>query len=492
MTIIKPTFTLLVSIILIGGCSTYKGHKLPPDGGLMGEATGIPFQMVRPEYTLKITPKADDETTPFHTLEVAYIPDPTQRFTLTLDPAFLTDGTFNLNLGPNSNLADGSVVLSEQITPFVTSLGTFASSLVGVLPLVADQGTPFSIIRDQVAVECQSSIGKNIVERMKMLKVYGSRLGEDGEEFFVRHFHYLDNSELECLEKVRDKLKQNHEDIELTFIQQWEESKKTFLDQYSDEDAKRLVKSLQKDVDQRDKEKLKKLEEEYEQRVQADPTLETDERFKAEQKLHMAARQIGGIARTSKESEIVQSFIDMSDAVWRARHVLHLERGIERAEADYLRHPEGADERRRLEDKIVKLRLEWAYTIGKAADYDRLLDLNQFIAKIRQKTVQGGKTWATAEYTQAREERDILLKEITDSRGTIVAINTPSTPSAVTVKTQDIVNLTRATPAFIKESTTTGWANTPAGIDAPEYVIVLEPLLESHILKSTNSMGDTQ
>ena len=180
---------LLVGAILLGGCSTYQGHKIAQDGSLAVEPTGIPFQMTRPEYTIKITPKKDEKTAPFYTLVVDYIPDATQRYTLTLDPAFLTDGDFTLNLDTNGNITDGTSVLSEQVTPFVTSLGSFASNILGSIA-VLDKQTVFA----------------------------------------------------EMYNTVENKASAN-----------WDTEKKSFSGTYKDQDAKSLVDALEREIKDKDK-----------------------------------------------------------------------------------------------------------------------------------------------------------------------------------------------------------------------------------------------
>ncbi|MCK5232935.1 MAG: hypothetical protein KAR13_21860, partial [Desulfobulbaceae bacterium] len=117
---------------------------------------------------------------------------------------------------------------------------------------------------------------------------------------------------------------------------------------------------------------------------------------------------------------------------------------------------------------------------------------NDFLSDISQKTIQDGKSWAAEEYIKARGERNILIKEIASSRKTVVAANSTSKPPIAKVESRDILNVARATKKYVEASTKPGWSGTPKAKDAPEFVIVLEPIFDSLLLDVKNNTGGAE
>jgi hypothetical protein len=151
------TFCLLSSLLLIfWGCSTYKGHKISLEGTLPVKSTGIPFKLVRPEYTIKISPDPDDETKANYTLKAVYVPDASQQYTLTLDPSFFADGNFTLNLNASGMIEDSTATVSERVTPFITTIGTIAADLAGPLSIAFDKQTAVGALKNEIVV-CKDS-----------------------------------------------------------------------------------------------------------------------------------------------------------------------------------------------------------------------------------------------------------------------------------------------------------------------------------------------
>src|SRR5438046_1776711 len=94
----RTPWSLLLPI-LIFGCSTYRGEKLGIHDNKPVAATGVPYTLVRPEYTLTRTPPAAGEKKPTYTLGVSYEADPTHRYTLRIEPGIFADPNFVLKLG---------------------------------------------------------------------------------------------------------------------------------------------------------------------------------------------------------------------------------------------------------------------------------------------------------------------------------------------------------------------------------------------------------
>ena len=118
-------------VLLLGACtSSYQTVRLDSSGeypeAKRGQAVGVPFTLTKPEFTIKKIEGSDPER---FQVTVNYVPDPTQRYALRLDPTWLSKIDFNMALGPSGGLTSTSADVKDQIIPFTASVVNLAASL---------------------------------------------------------------------------------------------------------------------------------------------------------------------------------------------------------------------------------------------------------------------------------------------------------------------------------------------------------------------------
>ena len=77
------------------------------------------------------TPPATGSQDPPYALTVAYVPDPSQRYSLKIDPGVLKAPDFTMKFGSGGVLSGTTATVTEQVTPFITAIGSFAASVIG-------------------------------------------------------------------------------------------------------------------------------------------------------------------------------------------------------------------------------------------------------------------------------------------------------------------------------------------------------------------------
>src|SRR6185503_13356403 len=100
------TKVCLVSIAAasMAACSTYTGKKIGDATGQLLPPDGVPYSLVKPEYTLTRTPPAAGAKTPTYEIKVNYVPDHTQRYSVKVDPGIFTNPEFALKFGDGGTL----------------------------------------------------------------------------------------------------------------------------------------------------------------------------------------------------------------------------------------------------------------------------------------------------------------------------------------------------------------------------------------------------
>lgn len=124
----------LAIAVAVTGCSTFEGRhlapgeKLPgPDWYLLSGNGGIPYNLPTAQYTLQRT-IVDGQAR--YGVGVAYAPDPAQRFTLRVDPAFLTSVGFDVGLGEKGELNQVGATTKDQVVPTIQAIGAIVGSIV--------------------------------------------------------------------------------------------------------------------------------------------------------------------------------------------------------------------------------------------------------------------------------------------------------------------------------------------------------------------------
>lgn len=102
-----------------------KGWKLPPSGELPEGASGVPFQLSRPVFTLRQHEEAKSEDGSRYTLTLSHVPDAGQRYAVALDAHWLSEPAFELDFNEAGLLVKTNSTSSEQFSEVVSSLGSF-------------------------------------------------------------------------------------------------------------------------------------------------------------------------------------------------------------------------------------------------------------------------------------------------------------------------------------------------------------------------------
>lgn len=471
---ISATAMAMMIFFLGYGCSTYRGQKYETintmDKKLIHiEPSGIPYTLSRPEYTVTRNPPAEGQKLPTYTLGVTYEPDPGQKYTLKIDPGVFADPNFTVKLAASGTMQSTSAEFAEQVTPMVTTLGSFAASLIGLaaagvldktslvsaiadpLKKIKECQDPFSdvpalCIKDLTGPTCpsQKKLGSAIEERIRAFR---------SDEKFVEFFHYITEKERECLEAERNYMSEKSEKTQISKLNEWQdECKKT------PEENREFAKQLNRAIDTNDNEKFKELENEIES-DKANNKI-TDEIEKTRRKLLETAKR-AGIKPLKDEAQVkIEFFIEMDNQTWSARHLLYLEREIEKMEIFALRRPGlTPSQKAKVYNFIGDLRRQHAETMGVLELYVRSRTLAKFIENIKEKSVDRGRAPATSEYAMARAELDTALAQIELRRTRILSNGKPATPSVApslksinvkrVVSEKDIKNLGADGPDFL-------------------------------------------
>jgi hypothetical protein len=466
------TLAMVALVLLLGACSTYRGEKLGIHNGNTVAPTGIPYTLVRPEYTLSRTPPVNGEKRPTYTLSVTYEADPEHYYTLKIAPGIFADPDFTMKLGTNGTLQSTKATFTEQITPTITALGSFAANLIGALATGAldKASVRQAIIAELTGNACASfsdvprlpatppmqtpSVASAMRDRINGFK--------DDDEFAAL-FHYVTEKERSCLETARSNLGTTIATSHKADIEQWETARRQYLSAHPTDTL--FVDRLTRAVATDDSSAFDTLKSE----IKADSNeARADERNSL---FELAVPAAKGQAGTEAQDKL-DFFISMDTQTWRGRHVLFLEREIDRATLFALRRPQlSQKEKQDVAKYSQELRRQHAATIGVTGLYDRSVELAAFIAKIPDKFVQGGRAPAAAEYATARAELDEVLKQIEAQRSRVLTDAKPAPPPpAPPLKATKLRRVSRDT---IERSKAPEWIN-GEGATAPNYVFVLQ------------------
>jgi hypothetical protein len=473
-----------LALVLMFGCSTYKGQKyatIVDNKPQYVAPTGIPFALTRPEYTLARTPPAEGQKLPTYTLGVTYEPDPSHKYTLKINPGIFADPNFTVKLAAGGTLQATTVTFTEQITPTITTLGQFTASIIGALAVAAvlDKTSLRQEINSGItSAKCNSESDvpalcvDNIGPSCPLPEEVGSAIKKRIDAFksddeFVELFHYVTEKEHLCLEAAAKELKQKlsitKEDVDKK-KNKWIEKREAYLkDKKDDSKAWDIVNRLTLAVINDDRKAFEELKSEIKNEV-ADEEKKHKRGPASEKNELIVNAQEAAESQTQYEAQPkLDFFVKMDIPTWFGRHLLYLEREIEKTETFALRHPKLTDpQKAQIKKFISTLRRQRAAAIGALDLHDRSVVLSEFIEKIRDKPVFGGTAPATSEYATARAELDTVLLQIEARRTRVLAsAKPPPPPQAPPLK---ITNVKRVSSDEIKK----------LGPNGPDYVLVLK------------------
>lgn len=482
---------LAAFVVLATGCSTYSGQKLglKPEKDANGAVVmkevipeGIPYNMVRPEYALTRAAPAAGATKPTYSLTVSYVPDPSQRYSLKIKPSTFTNPDFVMKFGGGGTLQSTAATFTEQVTPTITAVGSFAANLVGVLATgLLDKAS----VRDQIKVVLQppappppqppppgTCVGPSNVPRIpsESGRTIASEIIARMNEFkddatFAAQFHYVTDQEKRCLAEVLTLLTTKAESTAATAIKDWETARTAHLTALPNDGP--FVDRITAAVKTEDTKELDAIAAEIRKKLVG---LTLPEPENTRNALLAKARPAATAFSTTEARKQLDAIVNADAPTWRARHLLYLEREIGRIGLLRIqRAPLGGDPA--VDAHLEMLRLSRAVILEAKDLHRRAIVLSAFIDAIRDKAVEGGTAPATAEFATARAELDAVLVQIETRRSRVIADAAPPTPPVV-VPLQD-QPVKRVTAEDVKKSKEAGWAS-GAGVNASEYVLVLK------------------
>lgn len=451
-------------------CSSYRGHKIASDGTLpANENTGVPFQMTRPEYTLNVAPSAADATVATYTLIATHVPDPDNRYTLALDPAIFADSTFLMNFGKFGNIAQNTSGISSRVAATITAVAGAATEVISAL---RDQSTAYDqwtkAITDSASTECKTKIDQTssvrdvIKSDISELENMGHPATKEvGVSQVLQLYHPAKISEKNCLKSVYSELRSKNQDNLETVSKTYTEAltptiAKTkngtkiadFVDKHNAAGLKELVEQLTKDV-------------------------ATDQDAAAALGVAQKASSLLMKLQSNETTELAGTFADMSPTVWRARHLLYLERKIAEYKVNLLMVSTSDRPADSNSEKLKKATADARSLFDADKTFERLDNLNDFIAKFQITPDRNGKStrFDADDYTKIRAERDLIETQISQLRLTIIGGNEFSSPPAKKKVTEKKgIAVVERSQEFVDKVN----AKTELSEARPSYVLVLE------------------
>lgn len=483
------TLFLVLLCTSLGGCATYRGEKLgslppPGDPDTSVQAHGVPFVLTRPVYMLSRTVPADGP--PVYTIEVKNEPDPKQYYSVRLKTAPFTDPDFLIKFADNGSIASTTSTTTETLTPAITALGSFVGNIIATkaLGVFDKEGLTTQItdaIRDHPIPACKAApdlpdLKEEILLTGTPVKNMGDQLAAYFVTFktdkeFTAQFHYRTEGERACLEGVKATLVGLDAANRATAIKEWNDAESAYLAKHAD--AAAFATRLRTAVESHQTDLIKALVDEAKARRKDNAALARDQGALLDKATRTITDPIFGNVIAQ-----LNYFDNMDSTTWRARHTLYLEARLSELELLRLRDASIAANPKKLSayrHLLGALELERAQTIGAVELYNRAQMLDAFLARVRDKAIDGGRAPATAEYIAIRQELDTVRVAIDAKRSKIMADAAPPPVPALPALTNVRVQAVRRD--VIEASRKDGWANSQTGLDAAnnaKYVLVLE------------------
>lgn len=470
---------------LLAACeSTFVGNKLADDGSFSATSNenGVPFTLNKAEYSLSRKANASGE--PVYTINVAHVPDSSQRYTLKVSSSIFADTNFSADVGPGGVLTSTTGKRTDRVVPSIKAVGSFVGNIIGILGTgVFDKDTRRTYITGLIDDECKNEAFRDPLKR-RILKFAD-------DEVFEAQFHYLSQAEKACLETVKKAAEDDIEELSDVRLEDWKKARKTFktseraLDREDQAFLDRLDKAVAEgdtDVWNAIKDALQKADEGDDEPLRKVLALESvgdplKPRIEAWGTLHSdAGDKITG-SRNEKVVEALKAIVDMTIPMWRARHVNYLEREIERLEFEILRRDNlTAQEIADKDQAIDDLRKELARTIGMSVEFARMEILAGYLNTLPGTPPQAGEVAPFEEYNRARGEFDVLAKRFQDARSSTLSAGKPKEKPKPKIKPFENQPISVKPASFIDEANKNSKTFFSKNPKAPEFVLVLRRL----------------
>jgi len=454
----------LLLLMTLAGCTTYVGHKLPASGELPAGATGLPYTMTRPEYIVDITPDAEDPSKPVFTLKQTNVPDPSQRYTLALDPTLLANGKIDLTFGDGGNITDSTSTVTSQVVATIKAVASFAVDQIGIKALKDDQ-SPLPAYQQTVQDTCaKEGVGIAIAADMGAIHQAAELAKpQSGNDAVLEKYFPKTAAQRDCLTAVRLSINAAG-------------AKKIQPRQAAYTAARDKVPALPSG--------LQPLKTSMDDWVRASDAASLKSALAYAQKLspaqpELTAALLAGIGVVNEKIDAdkqrnVAKLMDMSSSVWTSRYVKHLDQQIE---ADSLQlhlatlakaSPKTIAD---IRTTIAQREEQRADALGGLPLLARIRMLDKFLSEIRETVGSDGQLRIAAdEHVKLREERDRLRVQLKDLAIAGTGSNEKGN-SKVKARSNVPVRIVKA--SYIEALHTT-----PAALfsDLGDFVIVLEPV----------------
>lgn len=493
------------------GCSSFDGAWLKdaetPSEAPEGRAlAGIPLTMTKPAFFVTRV----GEGSPEYNLTVKYVPDEDRRYTLNLDPGALADLSFIAKLGDSGELINTTGKSTDRVVPTIKALGTFVTNTLAAVskfsptPAFANNLAVDKLVMDSqelrnklfgVDVETpMPEAAKVFTARIKKLKDdvtsrVDTSLEQQAKRFtseetiidayiagyspqrpggdickplkdrgdypehrdfekkadlkaygrYLSVLHYADDVELKCIVAARDFIAGLAEDP-LRFV----DSEDKLFDDAGGQAFENLrgeigSSGLANDL----KTKLKAVAE----------TTETEVRNAISSARNSLATELAkkGKNPSKNAAATLDKVVRLEPAVWRARHILYLERLIAQAQLIALRERAffNAEGELVVPPTIKTHRNSWAAAFNEA---ETLLQRKALLARLQIAPEIDG-SGAYKDYNLARLEVDALTKQINDARNSTIDAGTVAEAAAPKLKDIKSRAVLQIPPACLKPHT---------------------------------------
>ena len=123
-----------ICAVLAAGCggNSYLSKRYAiPEPAVSRDIGGIPFTLNKPEFTVIRTPGSNGEPDSYQ-LKVAYVPDPTRRYVVRLDPATFANTDWTVTLDDGGSLNDTNGKITDQSAILLSSIAKLGLSVAAL------------------------------------------------------------------------------------------------------------------------------------------------------------------------------------------------------------------------------------------------------------------------------------------------------------------------------------------------------------------------
>jgi hypothetical protein len=480
--------TVITLVTLTACTSHFEGRKLGEDGHLAANADGIPYLLPRPEFMLT---KSQSESGPIYTLAIGHVPDPSQRYTLRTNPALFANVESGVTVGATGQLADVNATFTENVTPTITALGSFAASVLSALAVLADVSTVDATIKAKLDV-CEDAKTREDLESFLTFLVRDARPDATGklnaDDLLSARIHVRSAAERHCLTQIRRELQDERAEVLKAQAQAFQNGLRDFdPKKKGDEQFVALLMSL--DQQYRTQERgnpnpIRELRAAVEAAgliqnfgplvrlgITAVEDITRDDLQQWQRLLSVHPASHDGATGLERAVQLLGEALGLPPGRWRARHLIYLEDCLDEGALALVQNvtptcPEYGREPA-TPATLESMRRRIAVAAGQEQNYSRLVKLEAYLDQLPPNSASGESS-AFEEYARARGEAELLRTRIaaavTSTIDRAKSANPASKPQAV-----PLIDMPR-----IEASHRCDYSKTLAGQRDPVIAVVMQ------------------